>query len=209
MLVVLCKNFGYSHRPEEWRLFIDSSILSLKAVLLHNKNILPSIPVGYAAHMKETYENMKNLLQCINYKQYRWQLCGDFKVIAILLGLQPVYIKYCCFLCEWDSFARHEHYLKKEWPKRSTLKASIKNVKYTSLVEASKILLPSLHIKLGLMKNFVKAINKDGAAFKYIYNKFPVLSQAKLKEVFVGPQVNKLLKDKGFDHTLSGIEKVA
>ena len=38
---------------------------------------------------------------------------------------------------------------------------------------------------------------------------FLVLSQAKLKEVFVGPQINKLLKDKGFDHTLSGTEKVA
>ena len=64
--------------------------LSLKAVLLHNENILPSIPVGYAAHMKETYENMMNFLHCINYKQYCWQLCGDFKVIAILLELQPV-----------------------------------------------------------------------------------------------------------------------
>ena len=64
------QDFGYSHRPEEWRLFIDSSKLSLKAVLLHNESMLPSIPVGYAAHMKETYENMKNLLQCINYKQY-------------------------------------------------------------------------------------------------------------------------------------------
>ena len=79
------------HSPEEWRLFIDSSKLSLKAVLLHNKNMLPSIPVVYAAHMKETYENIKNLLQCINYVQYCWQLCGDFKVIAILLGLQPGY----------------------------------------------------------------------------------------------------------------------
>ena len=39
---------------------------------------------------------------------------------------------------------------------------------------------------------------------------FPVLSQAKLKEgIFVEPQINKLLKDKGFDHTLSGIQKVA
>ena len=152
---------------------------------------------------------MKNLLQCINYEPYCWQLCGDIKVIAILLGLQPGYIKYCCFLCEWDSFAGHEYYLKKEWPKRSTLKASTKNVKYTSLVEASKILLPPLHIQLGLMKNFVKAMNKNGAAFKYIYNKFRVLRQAKLKEVFVGSQINKPLKDKGFDHTLSGIEKVA
>ena len=82
--------------------------------------------------------------------------------------------------------------------------------KKCELVEASKILLPPLHVTLGLMKNFIKAMNQDGPAFKYIYNKFPILSQAKLKKgIFVGPQINKLLKDKGFDHTLSGIEKVA
>ena len=33
-----------SHRSDEWRLFIDSSKVSLKAVLLHNGNVLPSIP---------------------------------------------------------------------------------------------------------------------------------------------------------------------
>ena len=87
----IMQEFGYSHRPEEWKLFIDSSKLSPKTVLLHNKNMLTSIPVGYAAHMKETYKNMKNLLQCINYEQYCWQLYGDFKVNAILLGLQPGY----------------------------------------------------------------------------------------------------------------------
>ena len=39
---------------------------------------------------------------------------------------------------------------------------------------------------------------------------FPVLSQAKLIEgIFVGPQINKLLKNEDFDHTLTGIEKVA
>ena len=134
--------------PMIWREPMNLLKLSLKAVLLHNENILPSIPVGYAAHMKETYENMMNFLHCINYKQYCWQLCGDFKVIAILLGLQPGYTKYCCFLCEWDSRARHEHYLKKEWEKRSTLKAGTKNVKYTPLVEASKILLPPCILNL-------------------------------------------------------------
>ena len=52
-------------------------------------------------------------------------------------------------------------------------------------------------------------MNQDGPAFKCNY-KFPVLSQAKLKKgIFVGTQINKLLKDKGFDHTLSGIEKVS
>jgi len=33
------------------------------------------------------------------------------------------------------------------------------------------------------MKNFVKVMNQDGAVSQYICNKFPVLSQAKLKEV--------------------------
>jgi len=34
-------------------------------------------------------------------------------------------------------------------------------------VEPSKILLPSMHFKLGLMKKFVKAIYQVGAAFTY------------------------------------------
>ena len=59
----IMQEFGYSHRPEERRLFIDLSKLSLKAVLVHNKNILLSIPVGYAANMKKIYENLKQLLQ--------------------------------------------------------------------------------------------------------------------------------------------------
>jgi hypothetical protein len=43
-----------NHKPEEWRLFIDSSKSSLKVVLLHNGNVLPSIPVSYAVNMKES-----------------------------------------------------------------------------------------------------------------------------------------------------------
>ena len=53
-------------------------------------------------------------------------------------------------------------------------------------------------------------MNQDGAAFKYICNKYPVLSLAKLKEgIIVEPQINKQLKDEDFDHTLPGTEKVA
>jgi hypothetical protein len=58
---------------------------SLKAVLLHNGNVLPSIPVGFAVNMKASYDNMKLLLNCVNYKKYHWQLCGDLKVVAVLL----------------------------------------------------------------------------------------------------------------------------
>jgi len=49
-------------------------------------------------------------------------------------------------------------------------------------VEPRKILLPSMHFKLGLMKSFVKAMNQEEAAFTYLREKFPRLSEAKLKE---------------------------
>ena len=65
----LMKALSIGHIPHEWRLFIDSSKLTLKAVLLHNGNILRSVPIGYAAHMKETYTNMKRLLETLQYKK--------------------------------------------------------------------------------------------------------------------------------------------
>ncbi|KAG8176014.1 hypothetical protein JTE90_007011 [Oedothorax gibbosus] len=50
----LLKELGIAHEPQEWWLFLDASKLSLKAVLLHNGNKLPSIPIGHAVYMKET-----------------------------------------------------------------------------------------------------------------------------------------------------------
>ena len=58
------------------------------------------------------------------------------------------------------------------------------NVENQPLVEPSKILLPSMHLKPGQMKNFVKAMNQEAAAFTYLREKFPRLSEAKLKKVF-------------------------
>ena len=55
----LMQTLNINHNPLDWRLFIDSSKLSLKAVLLHNGNTVPSIPVGHSVHTKESYENMK------------------------------------------------------------------------------------------------------------------------------------------------------
>lgn len=81
--------------------------------------------------------------------------------------------------------------LKKEWPKRNTLVPGIKNVERKSLVDPKKILLPPLHIKLGLMKQLVRALPKEGECFQYLCAQFPGLSDAKLKEgVFVGPDLS-------------------
>ena len=41
-----------------------------------------------------------------------------------------------------------------------------------------KVLLAPLHITLGLVKNFIKALNKSGEAFKVLNELFPKLSTA-------------------------------
>jgi hypothetical protein len=51
------------HTSGQWRLFIDSSKVSVKAVLLLNGNKFPSIPLVHAVHMKETYKYLEVLLQ--------------------------------------------------------------------------------------------------------------------------------------------------
>ena len=40
------------HISEQWRLFTDSSKFSWKAVLLHNGNTYPVIPLAHTVHMK-------------------------------------------------------------------------------------------------------------------------------------------------------------
>jgi len=61
------------------------------------------------------------------------------------------------------------------------------------------IVLPSLHIKLGLFKNFVKALDKNGAGFHYLKEKNSRVSDSKSKEgIFVGPQIRALIRDGNF-----------
>ena len=90
----LMQTLNINHNPLDWRLFIDSSQLSLKAVLLYNGNTLPFIPVGHSVHNKESYENVKILMEAINYDKFKWQISGDLKVFALLLGLQQGLTKY-------------------------------------------------------------------------------------------------------------------
>jgi len=204
----LTQTLNINHIPLDWRLFLDSYKLSLKAVLFHSGNTLPSIPVGHSVHNEESYENMKILMEAINYDKFKWQICSDLKVIALLLGLQQGFTKYCSFICEWDSRDRSLHYSTKDWPARKSLEPGIMNVENQPLVKPSKILLPSIHLKLGLTKNSVKTMNQEEAASIYLQEKFRRLNEAKLKEViFIGPQIRDLMKDEYFDKLLQGDEK--
>ncbi|KAI6656236.1 hypothetical protein LOD99_1569 [Oopsacas minuta] len=153
----LVEKLGVKYNPEEWRLFIDSSKRSLKGVLLHNGNKLACFPVAYSFQLKETYDTMKVFLDALNYTMHRWLIWGDLKVVSLLLGQQGSYTKYPCFLCLWDSRADARHYVQKVWPNRDHLVPGSHNLIQELLVDSNDVLLPPLHIKLGLMKSFVKA----------------------------------------------------
>ncbi|KRZ85063.1 hypothetical protein T08_12781 [Trichinella sp. T8] len=92
------------------------------------------------------------------------QMCGDFKVLCMLLGQQSVNTKFPCFLC--NGIAEH--------------------VMNTGRKTGQK----SAHIKLGIIKQFVKALDKNGTCFQYLCTQFPFLSGVTLKEgIFVGPKI--------------------
>jgi len=200
-----------SYKASDWRLFIDSSKRSIKAVLLHNTNVYAPIPIAHSTVMNEKYENMEILLQRIQYQKHLWQICGDLKIITLLLGQQSGFTKYPCYLCLWDSRDRQNHYSSsKQWLVRSSFIPGSNNIINESLVDPSKILIPPLHIKLGLMKQFVKALDKTGETFKYFSSKFPKLSEAKLKEgVFDGPQIRKMFRDKDAVKKMNKLERAA
>ena len=61
---------GHEFNPDQWRLFIDSSKVSLKLVLLHNGHRYLSVPLAHAPNVKESYESMKLLLGKVKYDEF-------------------------------------------------------------------------------------------------------------------------------------------
>ena len=64
----LIKSMGLEYDAMEWKPFIDSSSVSLKAVLLRNGNRFSSIPTEHSVQMKETHNIMDHLLPVVNYQ---------------------------------------------------------------------------------------------------------------------------------------------
>ncbi|GBL94787.1 hypothetical protein AVEN_244766-1 [Araneus ventricosus] len=134
----LTLKFGVKYKDDEWRLFIDSSKRSLKAVLLHNGNKYASVPVGHSTHLKESYENIEFVLTLLKYNGHNWIICGDLKILFLLLGHQEGCTKLPYFICECDSRSKGEHWVKKHWPLRKSLETGSKNILHKGLVSAKK-----------------------------------------------------------------------
>ena len=112
-------------------------------------------------------------------------------------------------MCLWDSLADTQRYVKQEWPARPGLepRSHSHNILFCSLVDPSKIFLPPLHSKLGLMKNFVKALDRDGGGYLFLSEKFKQKSMEKLKAgIFDGLEIRELMKDADFNESLNSIE---
>ena len=117
---------------------------------------------------------MEMLLTKIKYTEHMWAICGDLKVIGLFLGQHSGFTKFPCFICEWDSRDRESHWIKKMWQKRQEWIPGKKN-----------ILLPLLHIKLGLIKQFVKALDKGGNVLSIFYRSSQNCFALKLKKVYL------------------------
>jgi hypothetical protein len=136
--------------------------------------------------MKELYEKMKLLLSCIQYNIHLWNICGDLKVIVLLVGMQLDFTRFCCFLCEWDFDTIDCHCCLKEWYRCEQFQLGQKDIRNEPLVHLKKIILLSLHVT----KSFVKVLGNDGKAFYYLLQNSPKICESKIKEGnFVGPQM--------------------
>lgn len=173
---------------------------------MHKGNTKSSIPIGYGKHIKETYESIKQLLYIIRYDQHQWKVCSDLKLVAILSGLQGGNTKFPCFLCLWDSRDRQNHYTRSDWPKRDEHTQGEYKIKNDPLIPQEKIILPQLHIKLGLFTNIVKTFSKNSLPMDYLKQKFPRKTTTKVEAgVFDGPQIRALFGDKYFDECLNTV----
>ena len=171
-----------SYNPEEWRLFMNSSKRNLKCVLLHNGNGYGAVPISHSTVvLKEQQQDIRTVMNLLKYHEHYWIICVDLKMVSLLLGQQKGYTEYSCFLCMWDSRDGERHWIQKEWPKRDTLERGMPNVIHNPIVSRDKIIFPPLHIKLGLMKQFVKALSVDGECFEHLICTFPAYHTKKSK----------------------------
>jgi hypothetical protein len=91
-------------------------------------------------------------------------------------------------VCAWDIQAREKHYIVNDWTARRRLCYPKHGVTEAPIPNPMKMILPPPHINLGLIKNSVKVVDKNGEAFLYWSRKLPSFSSSKVKRgIFVCP----------------------
>ena len=74
-------------------------------------------------------------------------------------------------------------------------------------MDRDKIVSPLQHIKLGLIKQFTKALEKAGGGFTYLCHTFLGLIIEKLKAgVLDGTKMRQLIRDLEFENSMNEVE---
>ena len=177
-------------------------------MLLHNGNRYGAVPVGHSTVLQEQQDDIRTVIDLFKYHEHGWIICVDLKMVSFLLSQQKGYSKLPCFFCMWNSQDPENHWTRKEW--HISDKAGMLNVIYDPIVGRDKIIFPHLHIKLGLMKQSVKALRLDGECFQHLLYTFPCLFYGKIKtRVFDGTQICTLAHDQAFVQAMNDKEKAA
>lgn len=162
----LFRHLSMIHQADEWRLFMDASNASFKAVLLHNTNQLPSIPLYYAVGDAERREVIEQVLDKIKYNLHQWKVCSDLKMVAVFLGITGGNAKYPCFICQWDHGSKYDKYNDPAFVFRGEPEVGKFGQKYMPLIDRKKVMIPPLHVKLGVVTNFLKTLTDNKQLLK-------------------------------------------
>ena len=166
---------GHQHDSTNLRLRTDSSKVSLIAVMLRNWNKFPTVPLAHTTNMKESYENMKLLLEKIQYEMHAWNICG-LLLSCLACGLAAKsFASFCVSGIVGTDISKN---------------SSLNQNAYSKTEKCSKYSINQLwNIKLGVRKNFIKATVQKSAGYMYVNNMFPRIIGAEIKEgVYVGSQ---------------------
>lgn len=68
----------------------------------------------------------------------------------------------------WDSRAQVGHYIRKHWTQCQAVMACQRNIANEPQLDPKTVFPPPLHIELGLMRYFVKEVDKRRRAFLYL-----------------------------------------
>jgi hypothetical protein len=205
------------HLPEDWRLFIDAGVKGLKVVLLNNKNHLPPVLIAYSDCLPETYQTLQLVLNSIQYNVFQWKICCDLKIVTLLLGFKKGNPSFPCYFCLFPSRNRCNHYSNIAFQQRATDSITglliinpEQSIENQPLVPAHRILVPPLHVKLGLCTQFIKLLVKQNqTAAEYLIAKFSRSAGHAKQGILNGPQIKKLLSDQQFDTKLNTMQAAA
>lgn len=91
---------------------------------MHEDNKFDSTSITHSTTVKEEYATLAAVMDRIQHNKHKWLICVDLKMVNFLLVQNT---KYPCFICLWDSRAKSDHWVSKDWASRKVMLAKILN----------------------------------------------------------------------------------